>query len=88
MNRRGPTTDEIEKVREQMIRAREVDQRQNTFWLSNILIRDHTGESLSGFTGEFDRLVKGLNAGLVKDAARRYFDFSNYARFVLLPEAM
>jgi zinc protease len=84
---KGPTSDEIEKVREQMIRAREVDQRQNTFWLSNILIRDHTRESLSDFTGEFDRLVKGLNSRMVMAAAKKYFDFKNYARFVLLPES-
>jgi predicted Zn-dependent peptidase len=76
-------------VKEQILRSREVDVRQNTYWLSNILARDAAHEDLGGLAanGPYDQMVKKLTAADIKAAARRYLDTSNYARFVLLPEA-
>ena len=84
----GPTESDVEKVREQIIRTHEVEQRQNQYWLTNILIRSETGEDLSGMLKSFDTMIAGLTAEKIRQSAKRYFDFANYARFVLLPESM
>jgi zinc protease len=82
----GPTTDEVAKVKEQLLRAREVQLKQNAYWLGNIAARDQAGEPLSGLLSPYDDMVKALTATQIQDAARKYFDTAHYAKFVLLPQ--
>jgi zinc protease len=82
----GPSISEFEKVREGIIRSREVDLKQNAFWVQNIAGRDEAGEDIAGLLGAYDEMVKNLTAQQIQDAAKRYLDVKNYARFVLLPE--
>lgn len=83
----GPTAADIEKVREALIREREVQLEQNAYWLANLAARDQSGEPLGGLLEPYDRMVRALTPQQVQEAARRYFDATNYARFVLLPQA-
>ncbi len=83
---KGPTAAEVEKVKEQMLRAREVQTKQNAYWLGNIAGRDQAGEDLTGLLGAYDAMIRALTPAQIQDAARRYFDTGNYARFVLRPE--
>jgi len=83
----GPSESDVEKVKEQMIRSLEVDRMQNTFWLASIFSREQAGEDLSAIVTANDKLIAGLTADKIRDAARKYFDFKHYARFILLPEA-
>ena len=83
----GPTAADIEKVREALLRDREVQLEQNAYWLANIAAREQSGEPLAGLLEPYDRMVRALTRQQVQEAARRYFDVANYARFVLLPEA-
>lgn len=82
----APSPADVDKVKEQILRAREVEVKQNAYWLGNIMARDQAGEDLAGLLGPYDEMVKGLTAAQFQEAARRYFDVKNYARFVLLPE--
>jgi zinc protease len=82
----GPTQADVDRVREQITRSREVEVKQNNYWLSNIMAREQSGEDIGGLLGAYDEMVKSLTASQIRDAARRYLDTSNYARFVLLPE--
>lgn len=82
----GPTAADVNKVREEIIRAHEVEVKQNNFWLSNIMGREQSGEDVNGLLGAYDAMIKGLTPALIQDAAKKYFDTTNYARFVLLPE--
>jgi zinc protease len=84
---RGPSAEDLEKVREQLLRTHEVEQRVNQYWLTSILIRDQAGEDLSGLAEPFEGVVAGITAEKLRQAARLYFNFKNYARFVLLPES-
>jgi zinc protease len=43
----GPTQADVDKVREQLIRTREVDLKQNAFWISNIISRGQSGEDVA-----------------------------------------
>jgi zinc protease len=82
----GPTQSDVERVREQILRGREVELKQNAYWLGNIMARDQSGEDIGGLLEAYDDMVRKLTTAQVQAAARRYLDTANYARFVLLPE--
>jgi len=83
---KGPDATDLAKVREELIRAREVETKQNAYWLGNIMAREQAGEDLNGLLAPYDEMLKNLTGAQLQEAARRYFDTANYARFVLLPE--
>ena len=82
----APTAGDVAKVKEALIRAREVEVKQNGYWLSNILGRDQSGEDIAGLGAAYDEMLRNISAAQIQAAAKKYFDTANYARFVLLPE--
>jgi zinc protease len=82
----GPTAADVEKVREQIIRSREVEVKQNSYWLSNIMAREQAGEDIGGLLGAYDDMVRKLTPAQIQAAAKQYLNVSNYARFLLVPE--
>ncbi len=82
----APSQADVDKVKEEIIRSREVEVKTNEYWLSNIGARDQAGEDLAGLGAAYDAMVRRLTAADIQQAARKYFDTANYARFVLLPE--
>jgi zinc protease len=82
----GPTAVDLEKVREQIIREHELELKQNQYWLSAIQTRDQAGEDIGGVVGPYDEMVRRLTAAQIQEAARKYLNVANYARFVLLPD--
>jgi zinc protease len=82
----GPSQTDVDKVKEQLIRSREVDLKQNSYWVGNISARDQSGEDIAGLGAPYDEMIKKLTAAQIQAAAKQYFDVNNYARFVLLPE--
>jgi zinc protease len=87
LKKQPPSQADVDKVREQLIRSREVDVKQNAYWLNNILGREQAGEDISTLLGPYDAMIRGLTPAQIQQAAQRYFDVNNYARFILLPEA-
>jgi zinc protease len=83
----GPAESDVERVREQILRSREVNVRENGYWLSGIVQRLQSGEDLAGLLEPYDALVRQLTPASLRAAARRYLDPSSHVRFVLLPEA-
>ena len=81
-----PSAVDVAKVKEQLTRAREVEVKQNGYWVANILARRQAGEDIAGLLKPYDQMLAGLTAAQIQDAAKKYFDTKNYARFVLLPE--
>ncbi|MGH7618730.1 MAG: insulinase family protein, partial [Gemmatimonadaceae bacterium] len=82
----GPAVADVDKVREELTRGREVDLKQNNYWLVNLMGRAQSGEDMTGLLDAYDALIRGLTPAAIQDAAKKYFDTSNYARFILLPE--
>jgi zinc protease len=78
---------DVDKVKEEILRSREVEVKTNAYWLGNIAARDQAGEDLGGLGPAYDEMVKKLTPAMIQAAAKKYFDISNYARFVLLPES-
>jgi zinc protease len=87
LKRQPASMTDVNKVKEALIREREVSLKQNAYWLASILNREHAGEDITGITGAYDALIRAISPTMIQDAARKYFDTANYARFVLLPEA-
>jgi zinc protease len=85
LKRVGPTAADVEKVKAQMLRTREISLKQNQYWLSNIVGRDQAGEDMAGIVD--DAAVRAMTPASIQAAAKQYLDLNNYARFVLLPEA-
>lgn len=77
---------DVNKVKEEILRSREVEVRTNPYWLGNIAARDQAGEDLGGLGAAYDEMVKRLTPAMIQEAARTYFNTRNYARFILLPE--
>ena len=72
----------------QWLRQREVEVKQNGYWLNNLVARSQAGEDLAGLGAEYDRMIRGLTPALIQSAARQYLDMRNHARFVLVPYAV
>jgi zinc protease len=79
------TQADVDKVKEEILRSREVEVKTNTYWIGNIAARDQAGEDLGGLGPAYDEMVKKLTPAMIQQAAKQYFNTSNYARFVLLP---
>ena len=84
---KGPAQSDVDKVKEEIVRSREVQLKQNAYWLGTIMTREQSGEDVAGSLAPYDALVKGITPAQIQAAAKQYFDVKNYARFVLLPEA-
>ncbi|MGH7593670.1 MAG: M16 family metallopeptidase [Gemmatimonadales bacterium] len=90
MRTTGPTADELQKFVAQARRESEVAAKTNDWWLGEISNRvmpdgPDLGRPLSDILSWGQRL-DALTPGMVQDAAKRFFDPANVARFVLLPE--
>jgi zinc protease len=86
LKRVAPTAADVDKVKEGILRSREVDLKQNSYWLTSIRQRDQAGEDIAGIMEPYNDLVRALTPQKIQDAARQYFNTGNYVKLVLLPE--
>lgn len=85
VKRTGPSADEMAKIRETFLRAHETGLRENAAWLRWMSDHDEDGRDQHA-TVQYPALVERLTPDQLRDAARRYLDLTQYARFTLLPE--
>lgn len=84
--RDGVPAEVADKVRQQMIREREVSLQRNGFWISTLAYTLQIEESIDDIPA-YEKLFETVNPQLVQDAARRYLTGDNRLRAVLLPES-
>jgi zinc protease len=84
LGRAGPTQDELAKVREEQRRQRELDLRDNNWWLMQLLAYDNNGWDLAGIAAPAD--PGAVTAERIRDAARLYLDPQRYVQVSLVPE--
>lgn len=77
---------EVERVREQQRRELEVARKQNNYWMSALANKLEYGEDPNSVTAA-DALISALTPAQLMDAAKKYLDTTNLARFVLQPES-
>jgi zinc protease len=80
----GPEEKYITKVREQHIRTREVDLKQNDFWLGSL--QDYYSNNLDprGII-KYSKFFDTLSPSSMQKAAQKYLDMNNYVKVVLYP---
>ncbi len=81
----GPSTDNLEKVRETFLRNFEKGLKEDSFWLSNLAFYRENELPFTEILKSPDR-AKALTAKKVQDAARKYFSTENLLIARLLPE--
>ena len=80
----GTTNVYLNKVKEGKKRKREMELKENGYWISELIWCDfHNIDPLSSL--QYDELVDSLSLNDVRRAAQKYFDMENYVRVVLLP---
>jgi zinc protease len=82
----GPKEEDLKKAKEKLFREREVNLRENGYWLS-VLSNGflYKNGDFSDFD-EFDQIVGQMDADDIKKAAKTYFNFDNYYSVTLKPE--
>lgn len=81
----GPSQEDIDKVQEMQRRQREEDLRENSYWLSQLVVYERYGNDLRGIL-TYERLIDALTPETVQEAANRYLRTDNYVRVSLYPE--
>jgi zinc protease len=86
LRREGPSEDDVEKVREMEARSRETELRNNQFWIAQLMSYDYQGWPMGGILA-YPAWLETLDPGLVREAANRYLDPTNYLQASLVPES-
>jgi zinc protease len=81
----GPTEEDLNKVKETMIRERETQVKENSFWLS-YLQNHYLFENKILSLEEFKDLVNSFTVKDIKGVAKKYLDTENYVRVALTPK--
>jgi predicted Zn-dependent peptidase len=81
----GPTEQELNDVREGLLRDYEASTKTNAFWLGNIANRYQLNEELDSlFT--LDAGFKALTPAAIQEAARTYLNPQTMVKATLMPE--
>jgi zinc protease len=81
----GPSSENLEKVRETLLRNYERGLKEDSFWMSNLSFYRENELPFDGILKLPDR-AKALTAEKVRDAGRKYFSAENLLVARLLPE--
>jgi zinc protease len=81
----GPSTENLEKVRETLLRNYERGLKEDSFWMSNLSFYRENDLPFDGILKLPDR-AKALTAEKIRGAARKYFSSENLLVARLLPE--
>jgi zinc protease len=83
--KKGPTDDDLNKVKEQLIRERETNLKKNNWWirkLENLYYYDDPKTSFADFNDAVNKVTKKD----IQDMANKYFNMNNYVKVFLKPE--
>jgi len=81
----GPTEEDMNKIKETLIREREIDLKKNDWWLRKLENLYYYDEPKKSFA-DFNDNVKAITNEEIKDAATKYFNMKNYVKVYLKPE--
>jgi len=83
----GPKEDELGTAREKVNRAREINLKENGWWLSYLANSYFLDEADFKTFNTFDKTVASVSLKSLKKAAKKYFNFENYISVALKPAA-
>lgn len=82
----GPSAEDLEKAKEKQLREHEVNLRENSYWLSVLSSGFLYNNGDFSKIDEFNKLVNGVDAKTIQEAAKKYLNFDDYYRVSLKPE--
>ena len=85
LEKEGPSKQNMEKAIETMHRSREVNLKDNNFWVNALQSYSMNEDDLSDIM-KYDEMANKITADDVQNAAKRYFNMDNYVEMVLVPE--
>lgn len=83
--KKGPKEDELAKAKEKMLRERETQVRENSYWLSILTNTYYLKDGDFSEYGNYENLVNNLTVKSTKKAFKTYFDFKQYIDVALAP---
>jgi len=83
--KKGPKKETLAKVKEQMLKKREVDMEKNNFWLGYIQGRYFNEENLDDIL-TFEESVKSVTNKDIVEFMQKYFDLNSGVRMDMYPE--
>ncbi len=83
---KGPSETDLQKAKEKLIRERETNVRENRYWLG--IISNTWYNSNGDFSGfnDYDKIVNAFTIEDIKEATKKWCDFSNFYSVALKPE--
>jgi zinc protease len=81
----GPTTDDLNKVKETWRQQYDVNIKDNAFWARQLLLSVESGSNPAEVLS-YEKRIAALTPKDLKDAATKYLDMKNYVQIVLNPE--
>jgi zinc protease len=85
IKKNGPTEEDVNKVKETMIRERETNMKDNNFWLSYIQNHYTNGNKLLSLE-EFKTFVNSFTAKQIQAVANKYLNTQSYVEVALTPK--
>ncbi|MCX7861786.1 MAG: insulinase family protein [Bacteroidales bacterium] len=85
LKKKGPSIENLNKVKEQMIRERETDLKRNNWWvrkLENLYYYDEPKTSID----DYNIKVNKVTPQEIQELAKKYFSETNYVKIYLKPE--
>ncbi|MDY7540599.1 insulinase family protein [Undibacterium sp. RTI2.1] len=81
----GPLLADLNKVKQNWLKERQIQMRTNTYWLGNLQDSILYGTDMAEMLG-YEARVNAVTLDDIKQAANRYFNLNNYVQFVMYPE--
>jgi len=85
LEKEGPSGQNMKKAVETMHRSREVNLKDNNFWVNVLQSYSMNEDNISDIL-KYDEMADKITAEDVQNAAKRYFNMDNYVEVVLVPE--
>jgi zinc protease len=85
LKKEGPSAQNMGKAKETMHRTREVNLKDNNFWLNALKTYNMNNDPIEDIL-KYDDIVNKITPDDVKGAVGKYFNMNNYVEVVLVPE--
>jgi zinc protease len=86
MQENGPTQEDLKKVKEAQMRQMETSLKDNSYWLRALERSYFAGQDPAQILDYQDN-IDALSAEALRETAQKYFNFDQYVKVVLYPEA-
>jgi len=85
LQKKGPSEENLKKIKEQLIRERETDLKKNNWWIRK-LDNMYYYNDLTGSLNEYNNIINKVTAKDIQELANKYFVMNNYVKAYLKPE--